>query len=115
VSEYLLLGIRPSAPGEVSLAGVARDVVTLAAWHAWLHRWGLLRSFGVLRDPAAELRACLVIRASGQAAAERLAAKWGQLSGYRVTVVPLSAIRLSVVPLSVVPLSARSASEGGGR
>ena len=90
MSEFLLLGTRPSAAGEASLGGVARDVMTLAAWHGWLRRWGLLRSSGLPRDPAGELRACLVIRASGQPAAERLAAGWGQVSGYRVTLVPLS-------------------------
>jgi hypothetical protein len=90
VSEFLLLGTRPSAPGEASLGGVAHDVTALSAWHGWLRRWGLLRSFGLPRDPAGELRACLVIRASGQPAAERLAAGWGQVSGYRVMLVPLS-------------------------
>ena len=62
----------------------------MAAWNGWLRRWGLLRSFGLPRDPADELRACLVIRASGQPAAERLAAGWGQVSGYQVTLVPLA-------------------------
>ena len=90
MSEFLLLGIRPPAPGEASLGGVARDLMALATWHGWLRRWGLLRSFGLPRDPAGELRACLVIRASGQPAAERLAAGWGLVSGYRVTLVPLS-------------------------
>jgi len=90
VSEFLLLGARPSVPGEASLGGVARDVVALTSWHGWLRRWGLLRSFGLPRDPDGELRACLVIRASGQPAAERLAAGWEQVSGYRVTLVPLS-------------------------
>jgi hypothetical protein len=90
VSEFLLLGTRSSAPGEASLSGVAHGVVALAAWHGWLRRWGLLRSFGLPRDPVGELRACLVIRASGHTAAERLAAGWGQVSGYQVTLVPLS-------------------------
>jgi hypothetical protein len=90
VSEFLLLGTRPPAPGEASLGGVARDVMALATWHGWLRRWGLLRSFGLPQDPADELRACLVIRASGQPAAEWLAAGWGQVSGYQVTLVPLS-------------------------
>jgi hypothetical protein len=90
VSEFLLLGARPPAPDEASLGGIARDVMAQTAWHWWLRRWGLLRSFGLPQDPAGELRACLVIRASGQPAAERLAAGWGQVSGYRVTLVPLS-------------------------
>jgi hypothetical protein len=62
--------------------------MALAAWHGWLRRLGLLRSFGLPRDPAGELRACLVIRASGQPAAELLAAGWGQVSGCQVTLVP---------------------------
>ena len=90
MSEFLLLGTRPPAPGEASLGGVARDVMALATWHGWLRRWGLLRSFGLPQDPADELRACLVIRASGQPAAEWLAAGWGQVSGYQVRLVPLS-------------------------
>jgi hypothetical protein len=64
--------------------------MALASWHGWLRRWGLLRSFGLPQDPAGEPRACLVIQASGQPAAERLAAGWGEVSGYRVTLVPLS-------------------------
>jgi len=47
VSEFLLLGIRPVLPGELSPAGAARDLVALAAWHRCLRRWGLLRSFAV--------------------------------------------------------------------
>lgn len=90
MSEFLLLGTRPPAPGEASLGGVAHDVVALAAWHGWLRRWGLLRSFGLPQDPAGDLRACLIVRASGHTAAERLAASWSQASGYQVTLVPLS-------------------------
>jgi len=91
VSEFLLLGARPRAAGEVSLARAAHDVMALAAWHRWLGRWGLLRSFAVPPEPVAELRACLVVRASGYGAAQGVAAAWGRLSGYRVTVLPLSA------------------------
>jgi hypothetical protein len=90
VSEFLLLGTRPCALGEVSLSGVAHDVAALAAWHEWLQRWGLLRSSGLPPDAAGELRACLVVRASGHLAAQRLAASWSQVSGYQVTLVPLS-------------------------
>jgi hypothetical protein len=89
VSEFLLLGTRPPTPGEASLGRVAGDVMALASWHGLLPRWGLLRSFGLPQDPAGELRACLVVQASGQPAAERLAAG-GQVSGYRVTLMPLS-------------------------
>ena len=90
VSEFLLVGTRSRAPGELPLAVVAHDLVALATWHAWLRRWGLLRSFGLPRDPVADLRACLVVRATGEDAARRLAAGWGRVSGYRVTVLPLS-------------------------
>src|SRR5260370_38714248 len=89
MSEFLLVGTRPSAPGELPLAAAAHRVVALAAWHGWLRRWGLLRSFGLPADPGAELRACLVVRATGDEAARRLAAGWGQGGGYRVTVRPL--------------------------
>jgi len=89
VREFLLVGARPSAPGELALAAAAHDVVAQSAWHGWLRRWGLLRSFGLPADPEAELRACLVVRATGDEAARRLAAGWGRVSGYRVTVLPL--------------------------
>jgi hypothetical protein len=89
MSEFLLVGTWPAAPAELPLAAAAHCVVTGAAWHGWLRRWGLLRSFGLPADPG-ELRACLVVRASGDEAARRLAAGWGRVSGYRVTVLPLS-------------------------
>jgi hypothetical protein len=41
-------------------------------------------------DPVAEVRACLVVLASDDAAAERLAAGWGLVSGYRVAVLALT-------------------------
>ena len=87
--EFLLVGTWPSAPAELPLAVAAHAVIARAAWQAWLRRWGLLRSFGLPADPGAEPRACLVVRASGDEAARRLAAGWGQVSGYRVTVLPL--------------------------
>jgi hypothetical protein len=93
MSEFLLLGSRPAAlpaPGEASPGGVAHNVVALAAWHGWLRRWGLLRSFGLPPDPAGDVRACLIVRASGHTAAERLAAGWSRASGYQVILVPLS-------------------------
>ena len=100
MSEFLLVGTRPTAPGELPLAVAAHHVVALAAWHGWLRRWGLLRSFGLPADPGAELRACLLVRATGDEAARRLAAGWGRESGYRVT---------------VLPLLRAAAGEGGGR
>jgi len=86
MSEYLLLGIRPQTDREVSPAGLARQVAAATAWHRWLRRWGVLRSFALPREPVADLRACLIIQASGQLAATRLASAWGCVSGYRVTV-----------------------------
>jgi hypothetical protein len=67
--------------------------VTIARWHQWLRRWGLLLSFGLPGDPAAELRACLIVLASDHQAAERLAAGWGMVTGYRVAVLPLTGDR----------------------
>jgi hypothetical protein len=67
----------------------AQAVIARAAWHAGLRRWGLLRSFGLPAEPGAEPRVCLVVRATGDEAARRLAVGWGRVSGYRVTVLPL--------------------------
>jgi len=89
VNEFLLLGTRPPVPGETSPARAAHDMAAVTAWHRWLRRWGLLRAFSLPQDLAAELRACLVVRASGPAAAQRLGAGWGRVTGYQVTVLPL--------------------------
>jgi hypothetical protein len=89
VSEFLLLGTRPAPPPEMSPARAARDLATLAAWHRWLRRWGLLRSYAVRPPWLAGPRVCLVVRAAGPAAAARLAAGWGQAGGYQVTVLRL--------------------------
>jgi len=86
MSEYLLLGIRPQTDREVSPTSLACQVAAATAWHRWLRRWGVLRSFALPREPVADLRACLIIQASGQLAATRLASAWGSVSGYRVTV-----------------------------
>jgi hypothetical protein len=96
MTQFLLAGSRPPRPGnlsepsELALAAAAHRVVAAATWHGWLRRWGLLLSFGLARDPVAELRACLVVLASDNQAAERLAAGWGTVSGYRVAVLPLT-------------------------
>jgi hypothetical protein len=98
MSEFLLLAVRPPGRGraEVSPAGVARDLAAAAAWQAWLRRWGLLRSFGLpdgpADGPAGGVRACLIVRASGPAAAGRLAAGWAGVSGCPVTVTELCAV-----------------------
>jgi hypothetical protein len=91
MSAYLLAGVRQPLNRELPLAAAARDVVALTHWHGWLRRWGLLESFALARDPASEPRACLVIRATGEEAAARLAEGWQRVSGYRVTVLTLSA------------------------
>jgi hypothetical protein len=96
---FLLAGTRPLPPdlagsadgaGELALAAAAHRVVAAAAWYDWLRRWGLLLSFGLARDPVAEVRACLVVLASDDQAAERLAAGWETVSGYRVAVLALT-------------------------
>jgi len=89
VSEFLLLGIRPVVPGELSPARAARDLVALAAWHRCLRRWGLLRSFAVGHQGRPRSGACLVVRVSSPAAAWRLAAGWERLAGYEVTVLQM--------------------------
>jgi hypothetical protein len=89
MSEFLLLAARRAAPRELSPACAARDLLTLAAWHQCLRRWGLLRSFALGRGGRAGLGTCLVVRVSGPAAAQRLAAGWERLAGYDVTVLPL--------------------------
>ena len=89
MNEFLLLGTRPPACGEMSPARAARDMAAVTAWHRWLRRWGLLRAFSLPHDRSADLRACLVVWASGPAAAQRLGAGWGHVTGYQVTVLPL--------------------------
>jgi hypothetical protein len=89
VSEFLLLGTRPAPSPEMSPAAAARDLVMLAAWHRWLRRCGLLRSYAVRPPWLAGPRVCLVVRAAGPAAARRLAAGWEQAGGYQVTVLRL--------------------------
>ena len=92
MTRFLLAGSAgPGGPGgELGLAAAARRVVAAATWYGWLRRWGLLLSFGLARDPAAEVRACLVVLASDERAAERLAEGWGTVSGYRVAVLTLT-------------------------
>jgi hypothetical protein len=89
VSEFLLLGVRPVPSPELSPAKAARDLTALAAWHRWLRRWGLLCSYAVRPPWLAGPRVFLVVRATGPAAARRLAAGWEQAGGYQVSVVPL--------------------------
>ena len=96
MTRFLLAGTRPpqhdlpGSPGELALAAAAHRLVAAAAWYGWLRRWGLLLSFGLARDPVAEVRACLVVLASDDQAAERLAGGWGMVSGYRVAVLALT-------------------------
>jgi len=89
MTEYLLVGTRQPVARELSPAGVAREMAAATVWHQCLRRWGLLRYVGLPHEPDAEVRACLVIQASGQDAATRLASGWGCVSGYRVSVARL--------------------------
>ena len=89
MSEFLLLAVRPPDGGEVPLTRAAHDVIALSGWHQLMRRWGLLRSFALPDEPVSGLRACLLVQASEQPAAVRLALGWGRLSGYDVTVLPL--------------------------
>ena len=89
MSEFLLLGARSAPSPEMSPARAARDLTALAAWHRWLRRWGLLRSYAVRPPWLAGPRVCLIVRASGPAAAQRLAVGWEQAGGYRVTIMEL--------------------------
>jgi hypothetical protein len=93
MTRFVLAASRPW-PGdadELALAAVAHGVLAAARWHAWLRRWGLLLSYALPRDPQGALRACLVVLASDDHAAERLAAEWGNMSVCRVAVLPLTA------------------------
>lgn len=92
MTPFLLAGTRPAAGSAArpGLAAAAHRVVSAAAWHGWLRRWGLLDGYGLAGDPVAELRACLVVRASDDSAALRLARGWEAVTGYRVTVLSLT-------------------------
>ena len=93
MTQFLLAGMRPAAGGhgQPGLAAAARQLASAAVWHDWLRRWGLLAGYGLASDPAHEVRACLVVRASDHHAAERLALGWATVTGYRVAVLPLIA------------------------
>ena len=89
MSEFLLLGARKAGSVETSPRLAAREMAALTTWHQHMRRWGLLRAFALPHDSASGLRVCLVIRASGQVAASRLAQEWRRMGGYEVSVVPL--------------------------
>jgi hypothetical protein len=94
MTEFLLAGTRrpqPGGSGDLALAAAARRVVQAAAWHGWMRRWGLLLSYGLAGEPRAGVRACLVVAASDEQAAQRLAAGWATVSGYQVAVLALTA------------------------
>jgi hypothetical protein len=94
MTQFLLAGTRQPQPGglrELALAAAARRVVEAAAWYGWMRRWGLLLSYGLPGEPRAGVPACLVVAASDEQAAERLAAGWATVSGYRVAVLALTA------------------------
>jgi hypothetical protein len=90
MTRFLLAGTRAHSADELGLGAAAHRVVEATTWYGWLRRWGLLLSFGLARDPVAEVRACLVVVASDERAAERLADGWGTVSGYRVAVLALT-------------------------
>jgi hypothetical protein len=89
MNHFLLAGARPARGrlAEPGLTATARRVVATAEWQRWLRRWGLLVGYGLSQEPTAELRVCLVVRASDARAARRLAWDWETMSGYRVTVL----------------------------
>jgi hypothetical protein len=89
MTPFLLAGVRPAggSGAEPGLAVTARRVVATAAWQGWLRRWGLLAGYALSQEPTADLRVCLVVRASSARAAKRLAWDWETVSGYRVTVL----------------------------
>jgi hypothetical protein len=93
MTEFLLAGTpqpQPAGSAELALAAAARRVVQASAWHGWMRRWGLLLSYGLAGEPRAGVRACLIVAASDEEAAQRLAARWATVSGYRVTVLALA-------------------------
>jgi hypothetical protein len=92
MTPFLLAGTRPvgGAAAEPGLAATARQVVAASTWQGWLRRWGLLAGYGLSHEPATALRVCLVVRASNDRAAERLARHWERITGYRVTVLPFT-------------------------
>lgn len=92
MTQFLLAGTRPAASGTAGtgLSAAAIQLASATAWHGWLRRWGLLAGYGLASDPAEELRACLVVRASDNDAAERLARGWESVTGYRVAVLSLT-------------------------
>lgn len=93
MTEFLLAGTRqpqPGGSGEPALGAAARRVVEAARWHGWLCRWGLLLSFALPCDHRAGIRACLVVAASDELAAKRLAAGWATVTGYQVAVLALT-------------------------
>jgi hypothetical protein len=91
MTAFLLVGSRRPGGPERSPALAARDAAALTTWHQGLRCWGLVRSIGVPDQDAStgETLLCLIVQVSGAEAAERLATRWEQLGGYRVTVLAL--------------------------
>src|SRR5207245_11235528 len=92
MTAFLLRGSRPPGGPEQSPAMAARGAAALTTWHQGLRRWGLVRSIAVSDDqdaPAGDTLLCLVVQVSGAEAADRLAARWERLGGYKVTVLAL--------------------------
>jgi hypothetical protein len=89
MTAFLLVGNRAQSAAERSPAMAASTAAALIAWHGGLRRWGLLHSFALPDPVTGEAMLCLVIQASGPAAARQLATRWGRLGGYLVTVLEL--------------------------
>jgi hypothetical protein len=89
MSAFLLLGTRPAGAREVSPPAIARDLVAAVAWCRTLRRWGLLHGFAVDPEAVTGVGSGLIVLASGQAVAERLASDWGRVTGCQVSVTRL--------------------------
>ena len=89
MTAFLLVGSRTPGAAEPSPAIAARTTAALITWHQGLRRWGLLRSFALPDAVTGQAMLCLVVQASGPAAARQLATRWGRLGGYLVTVLEL--------------------------
>jgi hypothetical protein len=89
MSTFVLMGARPFPQPELSATGLAADIERACEFIGSLRRWRLLRCYATGTARADQPRVVLVMRASSQGGAERVAAVWSRLSGFDVTVWPL--------------------------
>jgi hypothetical protein len=89
MSDFLLLAAHRGPPGELSPMTAARSCAAASRWHEALRRWSLLSGYAVRVGPRATPTSCLVVHASGRAAARRLADGWERVCGYDVAVLPI--------------------------